>query len=267
MRRIFVFVLLAALSGCASIDVVPLTPNGSEDRSQEHGIRYFLPKPYLLVTELPMVGPGDQGAPAAAGGAGKGGGKDDSSKGDGGGGKDSSAQASTPSAPSSDTSFSAATTQYAVKLIYLPDLGRPMALKVNSGLFGTSSVAPTLTDGWMLTSLNGSSDSGAAATLQALTGLISGGASGGKNGGGKSGGDKNAAGGGPPPIFLPPWGESVLPPGLYEIHFDVGRSVDGLKPLVYFCKNGPSLPLPETQQLVNGRQSESRVQPTPCRHE
>jgi hypothetical protein len=60
---------------------------------------------------------------------------------------------------------------YAVKLIYLPDYSQPMSIQLKSGVFGNSSSAPTLQDGWMLTSMSGSADSGGAAVISALTSL------------------------------------------------------------------------------------------------
>jgi hypothetical protein len=192
--RMVVCAAFVVLSGCAAtITSLPLQPGGSKDASQEPGIRYYLPKPYLLVTELPVAPiaasqnpttttttktPMVRAAPAP-------GGTDDSKKTQ----TDNTQQpqSATPTAPSSDTSFSAAMASYAVKLVYLPDYSHPMALQVKSGWFGTTTLAPTLTDGWMLASLNGSVDSGTANTISALSGLVSGGGGG---GGGKSGGSK-----------------------------------------------------------------------------
>src|SRR5215813_5629995 len=51
-----VLVLLSMLvGGCAGIDVVPLKPNGEPNDGQAHGFRYYMPKPYLLVTESPTT--------------------------------------------------------------------------------------------------------------------------------------------------------------------------------------------------------------------
>jgi hypothetical protein len=76
---------------------------------------------------------------------------------------------------------------YSVKLVYLPDYAHPMALKMSAGLFGTTSSNPTLQDGWMLTSLAGSVDSGGTAVLSALSGLATTSATGGATAAAKGG--------------------------------------------------------------------------------
>jgi hypothetical protein len=82
---------------------------------------------------------------------------------------------------------------YSVKLVYLPDYSHPMSLQMKSGWFGTTTMAPTLTDGWMLASLNGSADAGTANTISALAALVTGG---GSSSGGKAGGAKGGSGNG-----------------------------------------------------------------------
>jgi len=176
--------ITGVLTSCAQLTSVPLLPNGAKDTSQEEGIRYYLPRPYLLVAELPIAPAGSQDqnlditadTPPAR--------KETSGDTSGNSPSKNQPQAATtqqqtaaPSAAPADTSFSATMVSYSVKLIYLPDYSRPMALKMSSGLFGTVSAVPALQDGWMLTSLSGSSDS--AAALTALAGLVSGTATGG----------------------------------------------------------------------------------------
>jgi hypothetical protein len=188
-------VILFAFVGCASVDSTPLHPDGTVDVGKARGIRYYVPKPYLLITELPDMPASptttsstlnDQTLGAGGGGGGGGGGTSTSSNG-------GQSQSNTPTAPSSDTSFSASTANYSVKLIYLPDYSQPMALTMNAGLFGNVALAPSLQDGWMLTSMNGSSDMSAFATLLgSVLGSGGGGASGAKSGT-ATGGTANAA--------------------------------------------------------------------------
>jgi hypothetical protein len=117
------------------------------------------------------------------------------------------------------------TKQYGIKLIYLPDYSRPMALQQSAGI-GSTTMKPTLQNGWMLTTLDSSADSKVAETLSSVASIIgaihggSGGSGGSKSGGGAGGG---AAGAGP----VPP----VLPPGLYRLYFDPSTGV-----LTKFCK-------------------------------
>jgi hypothetical protein len=54
MVRLFVAFLssILYLSGCAKIVIAPVDPSsGSISTSQDKGLRYYLPKPYLLVAE------------------------------------------------------------------------------------------------------------------------------------------------------------------------------------------------------------------------
>lgn len=188
MKRHVILAGLAAASvaACASIEAIPLTPAGKADPNQARGIRYWMPAPYLLITELPSQSApqgGDDTNAVADAAPGGGGGDTNNAK---GAQPSNQVQASTPSGSATDTSFAASTTEYSVKLIYLPDLAHPMALKMRSGLLGTVTAAPTLTDGWMLTSMNGSSNSGVSDTLQAVGSLLGGSSS-------KTGGAAGAA--------------------------------------------------------------------------
>ena len=232
------------LTSCASVTAVPLMANGMPDGTTK-GLRYYLPKPYILVTELPVPAPAPQaargtqgqgGAAGAGAAGGNGSGKDQSGK------SSDSPQATTPTAPATDTSFSASMANYSVKLIYLPDYNHPMALQEESGLFGNVSLAPTFQDGWMLTSLSSLNDSGGAAALAAVASLVGSAVGGGASGGAtKVASTKktqttpgvNIAGKNTPTVTvengstttsllpIPPiWGENVLPAGLYAFDYN-----------------------------------------------
>jgi hypothetical protein len=234
---------LAALCGCASVDVKPLDSDGVKIKSSaDAGLRYYMPKPYLLVMRLPPdTPPGgqsddtvqDPGAahmptqppttshPAPGGSAGghptapatapSHASPDTSSK-------DSPAQSdSSPStAGVASTQFSAANGRYVAKLIYLPDLSKPMAITTTTG-FGAVTLGATLQEGWMLTSLQASSDSKTAEILTAVAAGI--GATHGGGGGGSGSGGKQQPGGGP----------NTLPAGLYMFDYGPdGKAVAGL---------------------------------------
>jgi hypothetical protein len=165
---------------------------------------------------------------------------------------------------------------YTIKLIYLPDLQHPMALRMRSGAFGSITAGPTLQDGWMLTSITANVDSGAgniASILSSVASLAGGKAAAG-GGGGTSGGTTKKGGGGaavPGQPSLGPingftqeqsdalrnyfsmainaankqvviWGEHVLPPGLYEFQYDTNKILSCVRPVVYFCKDGVNAP-------------------------
>ena len=247
------------LSGCMTpVDSVPLKfdVHGNElaetDRSK-FGIRYYRPVPYLLVIELPAnpptVGSTDQSlsnldkALAAAAAKGGGGGSAATGAGPGSGGGDASGdggkggQTAAPASGATDTSFSATSATYSMKVVYLPDWEYPSLLRFKVGPFGSGSFAPQLQDGWMLTGLNAQADTGAAQVLAALAPLATGGAGSASKVASSASGEsldyrftKQVV-----PI-TPIWGEHVLPPGLYRI----GPS--GLTPVNYFCKKGVILP-------------------------
>jgi hypothetical protein len=278
--RFFLGMVLAGLSGCAQISVQHLTPDGSA-ASGAAGLRYYLPKPYLLVTLLPPssastapstgsvqqkiatpppiapnpppVPPGGPAAavpPPAAGlsnppgavptpqpvhtraGAG-------AAQGQSTPGATTTPAGQTSAAPSTDTSFQANNDQYMVKLIYLPDLSNPMTINITAGLFGTASFQPTLQDGWMLTSLQGSTDNSQA--VQLAESVISAAAGAGSKA--ATGGTTTKAGGGPTgsaalvAALLPP--NTVLSPGLYAFSYDhsSGRLI-GVCAVTYFLSGG-----------------------------
>jgi hypothetical protein len=192
MRMVFVSgaAVAASVAGCASITALQLDPKTftKADKAAE-GILYYMPKPHLLVAVGPPIEKrsaltpteqsdlnkilakaratrGDLSAQSNALSAVeksiliesvlKASAKDDK----GGGGEQSGAATS-----GADTaSFSVGAGQYLVKLIYLPDCDRPMALKIEAGLFGKIDAQPRLENGWMLTSLGGNVDNSALLT-------------------------------------------------------------------------------------------------------
>jgi len=164
------------ITGCAGVTVTPLTADGTKDGTEE-GVRYYMPMPYLLVTELPPSlqktttdTPDNQDLEekkqdqAATPSANKDNGNETTS--------DPAKTTSSP-APMSDTSFSAQTPQYMIKLIYLPDLKHPMAISEHTGLFGSAEMKPALQDGWMLSSLDAPADNKTAETITAMASLVS----------------------------------------------------------------------------------------------
>jgi hypothetical protein len=199
--------ITGVVSGCASVTAVPLNIDGTKkkdgkDQDLVAGIRYYMPKPYLLITELPVAptppansGNNNNGGGGGRGGAGGAHGADaaagDQTQGQSTNtGNGNSPTASPPAAGATDTSFAASMVSYNVKLVYLPDYASPMALTMNTGLFGTVSAGPALQDGWMLTGVSQSADSGVANTLTAVASIASAltgggaGAGGGTKGGG-----------------------------------------------------------------------------------
>jgi hypothetical protein len=234
MRAYVLFGITAsviAMSGCASISVRHLDPTGSH-RDGVSGIRYYLPRPYLLVTLLPPEA--DSVAPSGADtdklGAGK---KAPATpqKGDVGqeekGSQDGQGQgvASGNSLPAqTDSDFSARTSQYVVKLIYLPDLHNPMALQMRAGLFGSISAQPTLQNGWLLTNLQGSADN--SQLLVSAIGALAGNASKGSSGGtsGKSSSVVNLT----DFMKLVSASDQILQPGLYSFNYDDSGQMTGL---------------------------------------
>lgn len=286
--RISVLLVGASIYGCASITAIPLKPDGSKQDNVVDGIRYYLPKPYLLVTELPEEPQSQQsqasGTTPTGGGSGNGANASQSQGSNSGQGSGSSTSPSSaaPSSGTQDTSFSASTTSYSLKLIYLPDMAHPMALQSSSGLFGTVSVGPSLQDGWMLTSVNGSVDSGASATLSALASIISAKAS--PSGGGTTGTQSKTGGGAPvsaaslttagftpaqaalltqmlnsakPATQAASWGPGVLRPGLYEFRFDGNGAFQGFFPVALFCGSGVIQPSVDTNDKTAQTQAQT----------
>jgi uncharacterized protein YceK len=240
----FLMMPVLVLSGCASVNVTPLNANGTPNKKAADGIRYYLPLPYLLVVELPPTLVTNGASPASddqnlseddANIAASGGGSKPKPPASGNTTNQSSSSAMTSPAPASDVSFSAATPQYMIKLIYLPDLQHPMAMTESAGI-GTADMKPNLQDGWMLTSLDAPIDSKASENITAVGSLLSSVAS----------GFVKALvvnhGGQPPSI--PPSLEtyytgknSILRPGLYRFVYDKKGVLTGLAPVTIFKGN------------------------------
>jgi hypothetical protein len=106
------------------------------------------------------------------------------------------------------------------------------------GAFGSSQLKPTLQDGWMLTSLDASSDTKTPETIGAIAELITAASNAAKSG---------AAGAG----AAPPIGQQALPgvsgvllPGLYEFEYDPMGNMMGIKPVTIFECLGAECPKP-----------------------
>jgi hypothetical protein len=234
----------------------------------QHGFRYYLPRPYLLVTEIPAVkvaattsvgqadveppGPppphvvGPPGpvvppppAPPPHTGRPPGAAPDKSppkTSGSVSPNPDTSGP-SNSSAPATDTSFVASNgSTYIAKLVYLPDYSHPLAVEMNTGLLGITGVQMNLQDGWMLTSVSANADNSKmgdvlTAAIQAL--------SSGSGGGATKTATKAAAAAAPggAPGRAPP--DRVLRPGLYAFDYDFGISrVTSLCAVAYFDSAG-----------------------------
>jgi hypothetical protein len=239
LRPIALTFSATALSACAQVTAVQLQPGTLTARpGAPSGFVYYMPRPYLLVTALPTGGSAaSQPTGTFPGTRGSQGGQSSSPQpqdfqapapgADEGGGGDA---AKTPP-PSTNTSFQASNDRYMLKLIYLPDLSRPMAVRVSSGLFGSASAQLSLQDGWMLTSASGESDSKASETLTALAALITATARPAAGGGAPGG----APGAGPDRSPAP---MRVLAPGLYA--FDYEAETGRLRGLCRLTDFGPA---------------------------
>lgn len=239
-------------TACSGVSVQRLdstldAPAGAE------GLIYYLPAPYLIVAELPPTQPG-------------------ANKGDGTGGnvkhpnadsaeqpnadKDvgasspdatsdakGSASASTSPGSSTNTSFTASTPQYVMRIVYLPDETRPMAIREQRG-FGSADMKPVLQDGWMLVSLDAPVDN--SQILTAITTLV-GSAIGASTGASATKALPKFQRGqtSPPPLidlsglFEP--GHFILRPGLYRFVYKNG-TLTGLEAVSYFTGCGAVSP-------------------------
>jgi hypothetical protein len=285
-RRLFDIafaISVCLLVGCAGVTVTPLRPDDNTKVSKaQSGLRYYMPMPYLLVVELPPsaglsnstsnpahpkpLSPSDFEIPtngstnlaaaATSGGPGQGAkpqkpsGDTGSSETGGPNATDSANSSQTSPAPISDVSFAASTPQYLVKLVYLPDMRRPMAMKSNTGLWGTSDMKPVLQDGWMLTSLDAAADSKMAETLQGV-GSIVGSAlgTGGAGSAAKTAAKATAGGPGGGLSQLPAdlslyYGAAngILRPGLYRFDYDTNGVLIKMTAVSFFTGNGAIAP-------------------------
>ncbi len=185
----------AVLAACSRVRVVPLHP-GTYERNcdAQEGIRYFLPKPSLLVTEGPASAQGTRQPEAPARSADQSKlstdvedlSKDaeklaaeatkppaDSTKPPGDSTRTPSPGPSTPATGKLNTILGpTGPTNYTITLRYLPDYSQPMAIYVPWGLGGSATFNPTLQDGWMLTSMNATSDTKTSETITALAAMV-----------------------------------------------------------------------------------------------
>lgn len=237
IRSILLASALVALGGCAGVSVRQLNYDLSVKRDAPDGAVYYLPKPYLLVTRLPAKAgglPADFHDGAEPGGGKEGGsatkpGEGAAKPGDGddkGGGDDAAPAAISDG---TNTSYQVQTSDYVLKLIYLPDLTRPMSITARTGLFGSVKLSPTLQDGWMLTAFSSEADSKIAEVLEHLSGVITSI----RVPAGKA--DEAEPGGGGP-------ASEVLKPGLYEFHYDQHGRLTGLCALTNFTAEGVEAP-------------------------
>jgi hypothetical protein len=122
-------------------------------------------------------------------------------------------------------------------------------MKSSTGLWGTSSMKPVLQDGWMLTSLDSTSDSKTAETLQALGAIAGTALTGGAGAAAKSASKAQAGGpgGGLPqlPADLSSYygaANGILRPGLYRFNYDANGVLTSLTAVSFFTGNGPAAP-------------------------
>ncbi|HEX8442264.1 MAG TPA: hypothetical protein VF631_01310 [Allosphingosinicella sp.] len=231
----------ALLSGCASVSFTQLTPDLRPKAGAPEGAVYYMPKPYLLVTQLPYTAlagatvaavavpatdpvppkkggeavnepnagwpaPDPNANVAAVGQAAMGGADEKASGGD------------ATLAAGSDQSFGGSSEGYFIKLIYLPDMSRPMSVSMRSGL-GSANLKPTFQNGWMLTGFDAGADSKNSEILTALAPLLTAYKTSGKAAADVTGGK----GGGAAASLVPADTRQVLAPGLYEIEYDDQR--------------------------------------------
>lgn len=234
--RIAITLAAALLSGCASVSFTQLTPTLAPKPGAPEGAVYYMPKPYLLVTQLPYAASAGSMVAGVAVQA-----PDPVPPQTGGNGAidpdvdwpapDANANANVAMAgqvttggadekppggdatlaAGSDQSFGGSSEGYLVKLIYLPDMSRPMSVSMRSG-FGSANLKPTFQNGWMLTGFEAGADSKTAEILTALAPLLTAYKTPGKAA-------AAATGGGAAPS-VPTNTRQVLIPGLYEIEYD-----------------------------------------------
>jgi hypothetical protein len=132
-----------------------------------------------------------------------------------------------------------------LKLIYLPDMSKTMAINIVPGIFGTSSAQPSLQDGWMLTSMQASSDNTKALDdLTTLASAMVGGPT-------AKGATKTASGGGGAGGVGPGAPDLGLPPGLYEFRYNESGHLDGLCAVSLFSNKFPSHSHPNYGPITN----------------
>jgi hypothetical protein len=158
-RKAFIaLTMLAAAAGC--MPRVSVKPNPGPDTK---GIRYYRPKPYLLIT------PYAAGVPTPAGDA------EEPEKPKKGADDENAATPKPEKAKTQpqEVKIVGLTDQYVqMELKMLPDFSEEYAIDIRTG-FGTNHTQITLEDGWNLTSVNAELDSKTAENITAVAQLLS----------------------------------------------------------------------------------------------
>ncbi len=121
-REWFALMATLAVSGCAGINVQALTPDGMS-ASGKPGMRYYMPRPYLLVTAVPVpqVQTQENANPEQKELELKGKAADPGAANNDNGKKTTTAQTDPqPATVTTDTSYQQSGNGYLVKLVYLP---------------------------------------------------------------------------------------------------------------------------------------------------
>lgn len=165
-RLITAWAVLFILGGCTGghFRVYPVPSGDQTDPNVDNveGFRYFLPKPYLLVTNmtvLPMPGTAPSTNPVSKGLPARGKTPDQQSL------KDLIESMGTEQ-PGKESSVITA------QLLWLPDLNREYAISVEGGHAGTFKGTLQLANGWMLLGVNEEFDTKTAETLNAFSGFL-----------------------------------------------------------------------------------------------
>lgn len=137
--RIIFLLITFTLNSCTTIRVTPIDHSGNAVKDALDGVRFYQPKPYLLITAL----------------------------------------SNTANKESSEKIYRAKFTDqfncnYELQFIYLPDYTNGYVISINSWwrMFGTASMAPQLENGWKLTGLSTEVDSKTPETITAIAELV-----------------------------------------------------------------------------------------------
>ena len=169
------YVIGIVLYGCAGMDVAKVDKNG-----YPNGFVYYLPHPYLLVTNVASKIEGQNSTQ-----------KKNPTK-TGATGRNSTSTAGDNQQKTSELEY---------KIIYLPDMSQKYAVTIRSGL-GSVNTSMKFEDGWKLTEVGGIVDTKIPETLNAISGLMT------------------AAAGIPTTKARPSDMPKQLEPGLYRINYD-----------------------------------------------
>lgn len=174
-RLMLVSVMGLILYGCAGLEVAKVDKNGDPN-----GFVYYLPHPYLLVTNVASKIEGQNCTQ-----------KKNPTK--------VSATEKNSTSTAGDNHQKASELEY--KIIYLPDMSQKYAVTIRSG-FGSVNTNMKFEDGWKLTEVGGIIDTKIPETLNAISGLMT------------------AAAGIPTTKARPSGMTKQLDPGLYRINYD-----------------------------------------------